>query len=114
VNAHHLEANRTIVLVFVLLFCTFGGCSTVTVTAVQASKADDIYTKTVVALWWGGSDPEEKVDCQGNGLQFVSVKTNWLYSLCSVLTLGAVVPADIQYRCTSVPLQENGPIGELQ
>lgn len=111
-HRHPRLASATIILL--LLAFTLEGCSAVTVTAVQASKADDTYTKTVVALWWGVSDPEEKVDCNGNGLQYVKVKTNLLYSLCAVLTLGAVVPADIEFRCTSEPLRDGGPIGEVQ
>lgn len=110
------KTNRTIILIIVLSFVSFSfeGCSSVYVIAKQASKADDTYTKTVFALWWGASDPVENVECNGNGLQNVSFKTNWLYSVCTFVTLGAVVPMDIEYRCTSEPLQDGGVIGFLQ
>lgn len=87
------------------------GCSTVNVIAKQASKADDIKKTTVCALWWGGGDPVISADCNGNGMQIVSTSSNWLYSLCTVVTLGAVVPMDIQYRCTSEPMQNGGTLG---
>lgn len=99
-----------IALVCALSMQAFDGCSTVSVVAKQASKADDIMTMTRVSLWWGASDAVENIDCKGNGLQIVSVKTNWLYSLCTVVTLGAVVPVDVACRCTSVPLEDGGTL----
>ena len=71
-------------------------------------------TKTVVALWWGANDPLESVECGETGLKLVSVKTSWIYSLCSVVTLGAVVPMDIEYTCTSTPLSGGGDLGEVR
>jgi hypothetical protein len=107
--------NTLPVIIFVsILIISLEGCSAVEVKAVQSSKADDIFSKTVVALWWGGGDPLEEVDCSGNGLQFVRVKSSWLYSLCTVVTLGAVAPFDIEYRCTSVPMQDGGEIGGME
>jgi hypothetical protein len=106
--------RRTVVVLLVVSFVSVSqtGCSSsVSVVAKQASKADDVVTKTEVALWWGVSDPVQNVDCSGNGLQFVSVKTNWFYSLCTVVTLGAVAPMDVEYRCTSTPPQDGGVIG---
>lgn len=109
----HRNTLPVIILVSVLIF-SLEGCSAVEVKAVQSSKADDIFSKTVFALWWGGGDQLEEVDCSGNGLQFVRVKSSWLYSLCTVITLGAVVPFDIEYRCTSVPMQDGGEIGGME
>jgi len=109
-----MKQSGAVLFIISVLFISIEGCSAVEVKAVQSSKADDIFSKTVVALWWGGGDPLEEVDCSGNGLQFVRVKSSWLYSLCTVVTLGAVVPFDIEYRCTSVPLQDGGEIGELE
>lgn len=109
-----IKHSGTALIVISVLFISIEGCSAVEVKAVQSSKTDDIFSKTVVALWWGGGDPLEEVDCSGNGLQFVRVKSSWLYSLCTVVTLGAVVPFDIEYRCTSIPLQDGGEIGGLE
>lgn len=106
--------RKALIVLLVVSFVSVSqtGCSSsVSVVAKQASKADDVVTKTEVALWWGVSDPVQNVDCGGNGLQFVSVKTNWLYSLCTVVTLGAVAPMDVEYRCTSAPPQDGGVIG---
>jgi hypothetical protein len=106
---------RFLILVLSISCASFvcEGCSTVNVTARQAPSADDTYNTTVWALWWGGSDPVESVDCKGNGLKIVSMSTSWLYSLITVATLGAVVPMDVQYRCTSEPMQGGGEIGAL-
>jgi hypothetical protein len=108
--------NKTIVLVIgiSLISIVQEGCSSISVTAKQASKADDTFKKTEFALWWGLSDPVENVDCKGNGLQVVNVSTNWIYSLCTVITLGAVVPVDVEYRCTTGSLQGGGTIGMLE
>lgn len=108
-----MKQIRTSVIVLTLISIQFvhEGCSTVNVIAKQASKADDIKKTTVCALWWGGSDPVISAECNGNGVQIVSTSSNWLYSLCTVITLGAVVPMDVQYRCTSEPLQNGGTLG---
>ena len=105
--------NQVLWIVLVMYCIAFEGCSSVHVSAKQASKADDTYEKTVWALWWGASDPLESVDCNGNGLQIVTMKTSWIYSLCTFVTLGAAVPVDIEYRCTSEPLQGGDEIGEI-
>ena len=110
-------SNRGVSLLIVLACVssfTLEGCSSVHVRARQATHADDVQEKTVFALWWGGSDPVESVDCGGHGLNIVSVKTSWIYSLCSVVTLGAVVPMDIEYKCTEEPLQGGQPLGSTE
>ncbi len=93
---------------------SFESCSTANVTARQAPLADDTYKTTVWAMWWGASDPVESVDCNGNGLKIVSVSTSWLYSLVTVVTLGAVVPMDVEYRCASESMQGGGDIGAIR
>ena len=104
--------NTLIIIIGLSVFSIIQeGCSSVSIIAQQASKADDIVKKTEVALWWGLSDPVENVDCRSNGLQFVGVKSNWLYSLCTVITLGAVIPMDVEYRCTSEQMLDGGTIG---
>ena len=115
-TAYILKTKRALFIVLFASLTSFSleSCSSVNVNAKQSSKADDTYSKTVVALWWGGSDPVESVDCAGNGLNIVSVKTNWFYSVCSFVTLGAVVPMDIEYRCTSGELQGGGDIGIIR
>jgi len=107
---------KTIILIITISFALFSleGCSSVHVVAEQASLADDICTETTFSLWWGISDPELPAQCRGEGLKYVSVKTNWFYSVCSFITLGAVVPMDIEYRCTSVHMLDGGVIGSLE
>jgi len=108
------RANHRLAVLLIassLSLSVLDGCSAVHVRANQASVADDIQHKTVVALWWGVDDPLESVECGGQGLHLVSVKTSWIYSLCTVVTLGAVVPMDIEYRCTSKSLEGGDDIG---
>lgn len=107
------DFNKTIVLIIGISFFTMlqEGCSSVSIVANQASRADDTFNKTEFALWWGLSDPVENVDCEGNGLRVVKVSSNWLYSLCTVATLGAVVPVDVEYRCTTGSLHGGDTIG---
>jgi len=104
---------KIIISVSLLVF-SIEGCSSFYVVAEQASKADDIYNETVFSYLWGLDDNLESVECHGEGLQMVSVKTNWVYSLCTFVTLGAIVPMEVEYRCTSVPLQDGGEIGFLE
>ncbi len=111
-NIHVLRKAVVILLVISAAVPQAGCSSSVSVVAKQASKADDVIKKTEVALWWGVSDPVQNAECGGSGLQFVSVRTNWFYSLCTVVTLGAVVPVDVEYRCTSAPMDDGGVIGE--
>ncbi len=107
--------SLAVVLVVSLLSFPQTGCSsTVNVVAEQASRADDIYKTTEVALFWGLMDRVHGVDCDGHGFQIVSVKTNWFYSLCTVVTWGAVVPLTVEYRCTSPSPEDGGVIGELK
>lgn len=113
-NIHNYNKSVFAVVYFYILLITLTSCSSVNVTANQASLADDTESKTVVALWWGGSDVQENVDCNGNGLKLVRVSTNWLYSLCTVVTLGAVAPFEVEYRCTTGELDGGGSIGYLE
>lgn len=108
------QTTAKFVLVVTIVCFTFSGCSSVNIIASQASKADDIFSKTVFAIGWGLSDPAENADCKGEGLQFISVSSSWFYSLVTVVTLGAVVPYDVKYRCTSVSMQDGGTIGESE
>lgn len=111
-HTHALCRTISVLLIISVVSISHTGCSSsVSVVAKQASKADDVIKKTEVSLWWGVSDAVQNAECSGNGLQFVAVKTNWLYSLCTVVTLGAVVPLDVEYRCASAPMQDGGEIG---
>jgi hypothetical protein len=106
----------TIPVILYLIFISFSqqGCSSAELVAKQASSADDTYHKTVVLYFWGVMDYSESIDCKGQGFKRVSTRTNWLYALCTVVSLGAVVPLELEYRCTSQPLIEGNPIGQIE
>ena len=107
VGVKYFTASRLMVVAMLLVI---ESCSTFTVTSKQTPNADDIFTTTKIAWAWGISDVKLQEDCSGNGLQFVAMETNWLYSLCSVATLGIIVPMEIQYRCAGVPAHDGGTI----
>lgn len=117
---------------FSLAFFWQTGCSTVNVIAKQTPAGFDTIHKTEWTFLWGLYDKDEKVSCGTdsiicagtnpgseikhrivNGLQQVSVSTNWLYSFITVVTLGAVVPFDVEYLCISGQLQNGGTIGQV-
>lgn len=105
---HHRSFR--VALVWVLLI-SVESCSTFTVKSIQTPKTDDIKSTTVVSYFWGISDPDVKAECEGKGFEFVASKTNYLYSLCSVITLGIVTPMTVQYRCAGDQLHEGTPFG---
>ena len=54
------------------------------------------------ALFWGLMDAEvnvEKTKCPTEALYGVSAKTNWLYALATVATLGIWSPMDFEAHC---------------
>ena len=56
-----------------------------------------------VTLWsfgWGlAAQPLVQPDCQGNGTAEVTASTNLGYTLLTVVTLGIVVPVQLEWRC---------------
>lgn len=105
--------NKKIALLIIIsgLAAVVESCSTYTVRAEQAPKTDDIRSQCVVSWLWGLQDPQISAPCDGQGVEFVSVQTNWVYSLCTVATLGIVSPAVVKYRCSGLPVIEGDPIG---
>jgi hypothetical protein len=59
------------------------------------------------AFHGGGITPEAlAVECNNLPLREVSVKTNPLYFLITVVTLGLIAPAQLEWHCTRPMLQE--------
>jgi hypothetical protein len=107
-----ITQHRTIRIALIwAMLITIESCSTFTVTSNQTPKSDETKSMTVVSYLWGLSDPDIKAECKGMGLLFVATKTNYLYSLCSVVTLGIVTPMTVQYRCAGDQLHEGTPFG---
>jgi hypothetical protein len=90
---------------------TLGAVAPVSVKYICRSSSTET---TDLALWWGLCDAVENVKCPGNGLQIVNLKTNWIYSLCTVITFGLVAPVDEEFRSTSTPMQNGGTIGMIE
>lgn len=109
-----VRSTGLIALVCMVSVVEMGCSSSAEIVARQSSKADDTFEKTEVMYFWGLMDVQESVDCGGDGLHVVSASTNWFYSLCTVVTLGAVVPMDVTYRCTTGSLDGGGQLGEAR
>ncbi len=55
---------------------------------------------TVWAFAWGLAQPTvSPANCQGNGASEVTTTTNLGYALLTVITLGIVAPAEVEWRC---------------
>jgi hypothetical protein len=76
---------------------------------VRLPLATEPEDETVWSFFWGISQPEVRPHtCQGNGLAEVTATTNLGFSLLTVVTLGIVAPAQLQWRCAKdVPAQGN-------
>ncbi|MBL0177403.1 MAG: hypothetical protein IPP94_19535 [Ignavibacteria bacterium] len=96
-----------------LLSLTLPGCYSYRVVSENTARADDIHRATVVSLFWGIVQSNDvTAACNGNGLQQVTYKNNFLYSLCTVATLGIVSPADVEYRCSTGVVRGNDDMGQ--
>jgi hypothetical protein len=60
-------------------------------------------------LWGIWYTPEVMAaECQGEGINDVVIKRNYLHDLASVLTLGVWMPVAVQFRCKA-PRGDVGP-----
>lgn len=55
---------------------------------------------TVWSFAWGLAQPTvAPANCEGNGAAEVTTTTNLGYALLTVITLGIVAPAEVEWRC---------------
>jgi hypothetical protein len=90
-----------------LISTGLGGCYHYRVSAPQVSDLSAVpVTETKWSLAWGLVQ-EEASDtscaCMNNGLKEITSSTNLGYALLSVVTLGIVVPMDVEYVCGKPP-----------
>jgi hypothetical protein len=77
------------------------GCFTFTVRS-QGGEATAYQGQTIHAYLWNLVEMEAIAvaeDCGDNALSTVRAKTNYLYLVVGVLTFGAWVPMEVEWRC---------------
>jgi hypothetical protein len=81
------------------------GCYHFRVTAPNPTPATDYEKRTLYSFAWGLVQQNVPAqDCASNALDEVRVTTNFGYVLISVVTLGIVVPVDVEWRCAKEPI----------
>jgi Bor protein len=78
------------------------GCYHYRVSAPQVAALSDARSETKWSYFWGlvqESETDTGCLCMNNGLKEVTASTNAGYLLLSVVTLGAVVPTELEYVC---------------
>ena len=89
------------------------GCAEYRVTVPDSHPRDINYQGTTVYAWlWGlwYSPQVLEADCQRETINDVVVKSNYLYDLASVLSLGVWMPITVNFRCASARPIEGPPI----
>ncbi|NJC09204.1 hypothetical protein GGQ62_002202 [Polymorphobacter fuscus] len=89
------------------LLLSVGGCAYHRVVVPVPNPPDQVYHPVKSsALGWGAMEQTSTAThCPTNLLSEVRVRTSFLQSLGTVLTLGLWQPATIEYRCSKVPTQ---------
>jgi hypothetical protein len=90
-----------ILLALATLACA-QGCATYQVRTPDSDPVKDIYeSETMHAFFWGlVKKPQVKsAKCEGEGINDVVIKRNYLQDLVSVVTIGIWMPTQIEHRC---------------
>ncbi len=96
---------RTAPLLLVLLG-HLGGCATHRLVVDEPNPATGYEDATLTAYFWGTIEREEVAEnCLDHALDEVRVRTNPAYALVTVITLGIVVPVEVQWKCRKLPPQ---------
>ena len=92
----------------ILLLLMLHGCAYHRLVVRNPDPADQYYHPVrSTALGWGAIEQQKVADkCETSLLSEVRVRTSLADSLVTVLTLGLVQPAQVQYRCAKRPAEE--------
>lgn len=88
------------------------GCAYHRLTVKVPNPADQTYHPVnSTAVGWGAIEQQNVASaCETSLLSEVRVKTSFLQSLATVLTIGFYQPARIEYRCSKLPTG----VGEIE
>jgi hypothetical protein len=90
----------------------FSSCYTYRIST-HAQAGTEVSTKTAHSFFWGLAQSPKEIttpicdSINANGMAVVQVKSNFGYSLITVVTLGIWSPMKVEWRC-SKPCQVNG------
>ncbi|QAY78074.1 hypothetical protein [Sphingosinicella sp. BN140058] len=92
----------------ILIFFLAQGCAYHRLAVRNPNPADQYYHPVnSTAFGWGAIEQQNiATKCETSLLSEVRVKTSLGRALVTVLTLGAVQPARIEYRCSKAPTEE--------
>lgn len=96
-------------LIIFVLAAALPGCAYHSLTVPEPNRADGLlHTVNTSAVGWGAiEDTKVASACAGtNSMSDVQVRTSFLQSLATVLTLGLWQPSQIRYRCGKFPTAE--------
>ena len=111
-------SRNPLALFFLLLVATFffSGCYTYRIATEAQAGVEPSKQITAHSLFWGlVQKPKDYIhtpicDSLGvNGLAEVTVRTNFAYSLVTVITLGIWSPVKVQWRCGK-PCKKTGTL----
>ena len=109
-SAKTFENHWVAVVVFTFCLIYLSGCAQYHLDMKDSDPAEKPYTGQMIhALGWGLLYNPQQIttDCNTEtGINDVIVKSNYLYNLASVLTLGIWMPIEIEHRC-----QAAAPVG---
>ncbi|MFZ4381047.1 MAG: hypothetical protein ACOYO0_03650 [Sandarakinorhabdus sp.] len=99
----------TRLLLALAVSASLSGCAYHSLTVPEPNRGDQfLHPVDSNAIAWGAIEDPKKADkCAGtNSISDVQVRTSFLQSLATVLTLGFWQPSHIRYRCGKLPTGE--------
>lgn len=109
-SARTFNTHRLSVVVLAFGLVCLPGCANYHLDMKDSDPAEKPYKGEMIhALGWGLLYKPQQIttDCNTEtGINDVVVKSNYLYNLASVLTLGIWMPIEIQHRCQAAPSGE--------
>jgi hypothetical protein len=81
------------------------GCYHYRASAVNLAPATEPQSVTVWTYAWGAVQQDvQPTDCANQALQQVEVSSNFGFALLTVVSLGFVSPATVEWRCAKSPV----------
>ena len=104
ISSRLLHGAYCLTLSLAILLSTHG-CAHYRVTVPDSDPVGDYEGDKMHAFFWGLYNKPEVLaaDCEGEGIDNARIKSNFLYNLVSVVTLGIWMPIEVRYQCKAPP-----------
>lgn len=102
----HSRQRASIALLCALATASLVSCYHYRVAAPQVSNQNEPISVTKWSFFWGllqEADEDTSCACLNNGLKETTASTNLAYVLLGVVTLGTVMPLELEYSCAKPP-----------